>query len=170
MSDCTRKILRKRSWEVRSRPALIAAVQFFLHTLGPFRARALCCAPNPILLPLFSIPKEVYRNLTDLDVRQYLYQILLVLECAGEKRVVHLDLKPDNVLISPLEKRVTVIDWGRGRKVRHSTSALKYALPYVGAKMWAAPEVSLHEAEAAIGREADMWNAGEREDAMKHLD
>jgi casein kinase II subunit alpha len=56
--------------------------------------------------------KELYPNITESDLRIYIYKILQALDYAHSMGIMHRDLKPHNIIIDPKEKNVKVIDWG----------------------------------------------------------
>eukprot|EP01098_Paradermamoeba_levis_P000583 TRINITY_DN1060_c0_g1_i4.p1 TRINITY_DN1060_c0_g1~~TRINITY_DN1060_c0_g1_i4.p1 ORF type:complete len:426 (+),score=80.34 TRINITY_DN1060_c0_g1_i4:56-1333(+) len=58
--------------------------------------------------------KKLYRNLSDLEARYYLREILLILEAAHKEGIMSRDVKPHNFLIRNASREVTSIDWGTG--------------------------------------------------------
>lgn len=50
--------------------------------------------------------------LSDLDIRHYLYQVLLALEYAHSHGIMHRDVKPSNMCIDHKQRKVKLIDWG----------------------------------------------------------
>mmetsp|Transcript_8694 Transcript_8694/g.11459 ORF Transcript_8694/g.11459 Transcript_8694/m.11459 type:complete len:403 (-) Transcript_8694:205-1413(-) len=50
--------------------------------------------------------------LTDFEIRLYLYQLLRVLHKCHSHGIMHRDVKPRNVLISPSRHKLTLIDFG----------------------------------------------------------
>ncbi|OAO13030.1 casein kinase 2, partial [Blastocystis sp. ATCC 50177/Nand II] len=56
--------------------------------------------------------REFYMNLTDYQLRYYFYKILVGLDYAHSKGIMHRDIKPQNILIDYVTKEVYIIDWG----------------------------------------------------------
>lgn len=54
----------------------------------------------------------LFPKLTDLDVRYYIYQILIGLDYCHSKGIMHRDIKPHNIMIDHQTKQVRIIDWG----------------------------------------------------------
>ena len=56
--------------------------------------------------------KEFYFGLTDYELRYYFYKILIGLDYAHSRGIMHRDIKPQNILIDINTKEVFIIDWG----------------------------------------------------------
>ena len=56
--------------------------------------------------------KRLSPELTDTDVRIYLYKILEALEFAHSHGIMHRDVKPLNIVINNDAKELRLIDWG----------------------------------------------------------
>lgn len=62
-----------------------------------------------------SYPLYVCRSrpqVTDLDVRHYMFQLLTALEHTHARGIMHRDVKPANVLIDHSTRQLKLIDWG----------------------------------------------------------
>ena len=56
--------------------------------------------------------KVLYPQLTDLDARYYLYQLLRALHFAHSEGIIHRDVKPQNIMIDHAQRKLRLIDWG----------------------------------------------------------
>lgn len=56
--------------------------------------------------------KVLYPQLTDLEVRYYIYQILKALDFCHSQGIMHRDVKPHNVMIDHDQGELRLIDWG----------------------------------------------------------
>lgn len=56
--------------------------------------------------------KELYPTLSDLDIRYYIFQILLALDYCHSQGIMHRDVKPHNVMIDHENRKLRLIDWG----------------------------------------------------------
>ncbi|KCZ81084.1 CMGC/CK2 protein kinase [Anncaliia algerae PRA339] len=54
----------------------------------------------------------IFENANEEDIIHYSRQILLALEHAHSKGIMHRDIKPQNILIDPETRHLKVIDWG----------------------------------------------------------
>jgi len=97
--------------------------------------------------------RDQYPELKDMDIRYAMYQILLGLDFAHSRGVMHRDIKPLNIAIDPDTFRTTVIDWGladfyipgkeysaKGGTTRYKAPEQLLAYPYLSypLDMWAA--------------------------------
>jgi len=56
--------------------------------------------------------KTFYAQITDYDVRFYMYELLKALDFAHSNGIIHRDVKPQNVMIDHKRKVLRLIDWG----------------------------------------------------------
>lgn len=56
--------------------------------------------------------KNFYAQITDYDVRFYMYELLKALDFAHSNGVIHRDVKPQNVMIDHKKRILRLIDWG----------------------------------------------------------
>lgn len=56
--------------------------------------------------------KDLQASVTDLDVRYYVFQLLVALDFCHSRGIMHRDVKPGNVLIDHAKRQLKLIDWG----------------------------------------------------------
>ncbi|PVV02675.1 hypothetical protein BB560_002868 [Smittium megazygosporum] len=56
--------------------------------------------------------KTLYPTLSDYDIRFYIYKLLIALDYAHSRGIIHRDVKPHNVMIDHSQKKLRLIDWG----------------------------------------------------------
>nr|XP_033803021.1 striated muscle preferentially expressed protein kinase isoform X2 [Geotrypetes seraphini] len=104
--------------------------------------------------------KEILYSLIDRfrysedDVVNYILQILQGIEYLHENHVLHLDIKPDNIIISYMNT-VKIIDFGSAQSFNHS--ARKQLDRRVGTLEYMSPEMVKGD---PIGAAADIWSIG----------
>ncbi|GJP53625.1 hypothetical protein CLOM_g12779 [Closterium sp. NIES-68] len=98
--------------------------------------------------------KLLYPTFTDLDVRYYLYQLLLALDFAHSQGIMHRDVKPHNVMIDHQRRQLRLIDWGLA-EFYHPGMAYNVR---VASRYFKGPEllVDLEEYDYSL----DMWSFG----------
>ena len=70
---------------------------------------------SPCLIFEFLSPvclKEIMSELTDTDIRIYMYQVFVALDYCHSRGIMHRDVKPMNIIINPNTKLLKLIDWG----------------------------------------------------------
>ncbi|KYO33671.1 serine/threonine-protein kinase 17B isoform A [Alligator mississippiensis] len=89
------------------------------------------------------------------DIARLIRQILEGLICLHENNIVHLDLKPQNILLSSLHPLgdVKIVDFGMSRKIE-SASELRHIM---GTIDYLAPEILNYD---PITTATDIWNIG----------
>uniref|UniRef100_A0A673HMZ5 Myosin light chain kinase, smooth muscle n=1 Tax=Sinocyclocheilus rhinocerous TaxID=307959 RepID=A0A673HMZ5_9TELE len=93
-------------------------------------------------------------ELTEREVIKYMLQIIDGVQFIHKQGIVHLDLKPENIMcINKTGSKIKLIDFGLARRLEHSGS-LKVLF---GTPEFVAPEVINYE---AISYPTDMWSIG----------
>nr|XP_034982660.1 striated muscle preferentially expressed protein kinase isoform X3 [Zootoca vivipara] len=88
------------------------------------------------------------------DVVGYVTQILQGLEYLHGRRIIHLDLKPDNIIVSPTNT-LKIIDFGSAQT--YNPLVLRQLGRRVGTLEYMAPEVVKGD---PVGSAADIWGLG----------
>ena len=95
------------------------------------------------------------KRLSSLEIKSFLHQILQGLRCCHENRILHRDLKPQNILVSPKTGVIKIADFGLARG---------YGIPVNGfssevVTLWyRAPDVLLGSTQYTTS--IDMWSVG----------
>jgi len=77
---------------------------------------------------------------------ELILNVCSILERAHSQQIVHLDLKPDNIIVNPDNRSLYVVDWGLAARVDSDREALVVSgqapngLEAVGTPAWMAPE------------------------------
>ncbi|OSD05406.1 kinase-like protein [Trametes coccinea BRFM310] len=56
--------------------------------------------------------KEVYYNLTEMEIKYYLFQLLTALDFVHSRGIIHRDVKPANIMFDRTRRKLRLIDWG----------------------------------------------------------
>lgn len=56
--------------------------------------------------------RVLYPKFTDTDIKYYFTQLLIALNYSHSMGIIHRDVKPQNIMIDPLNKKLRLIDWG----------------------------------------------------------
>ncbi|XP_029294447.1 mitogen-activated protein kinase kinase kinase 14 [Cottoperca gobio] len=86
----------------------------------------------------------------------YHSQILTALEYLGKKKVVHLDIKADNVLLSEDGRDTFLCDFGHAERLDHQGQSLSGSKGLKGTETHMAPEIVKGEPR---GAKADVWSS-----------
>lgn len=98
--------------------------------------------------------RTLYPTFTDIDIRYYMYQLLVALDYAHSHGVMHRDVKPHNVMIDHSNRTLRLIDWGLAEFYHPG-------VPYnvrVASRYYKGPEllVDFQEYDYSL----DMWSVG----------
>ncbi|XP_029941890.1 striated muscle preferentially expressed protein kinase [Salarias fasciatus] len=113
-----------------------------------------------VLVAEYCTGKELLYSLIDRfrysedDVVGYLVQILQGVEYLHNRRVLHLDLKPDNILVTNLNA-IKIVDFGSAQSF--NPLSLKHQDSGLGTLEYMAPEMVKGE---VVGPPADIWSIG----------
>ncbi|RHY31264.1 hypothetical protein DYB32_003801 [Aphanomyces invadans] len=109
-------------------------------------------------------------KLTEESVRDILRQVVSAIAFLHALGMVHCDLKPDNIMITPVEASggghaVTLIDFGSATIPDPTSSTLPIdatvlaQAPPSGTKSYSSPEMCAHE-NRQVAPHVDMWSVG----------
>jgi casein kinase II subunit alpha len=98
--------------------------------------------------------KTVYPQLPPATIRRLMRKLLLTLDATHSRGIMHLDLKPINVLLDVRYEAFDTIDWGLAKLYRPGAS---YSY-HVGTRLWKSPEILLGARDYFYA--ADIWSAG----------
>ncbi|XP_020285438.1 cyclin-dependent kinase-like 4 [Pseudomyrmex gracilis] len=98
--------------------------------------------------------EETERGLDWEKSRKYIFQILRGLDFCHTHKIMHRDVKPENVLVSP-NGVIKLCDFGFAR---HITGPNESCTDYVATRWYRAPELLF--GESRYGRGIDVWAAG----------
>ncbi|XP_029300651.1 striated muscle preferentially expressed protein kinase-like [Cottoperca gobio] len=113
-----------------------------------------------VLVAEYCTGKELLYSLIDRfrysedDVVGYLVQILQGVEYLHNRRVLHLDLKPDNIMVTNLNA-IKIVDFGSAQSF--NPLSLKHQDSGAGTLEYMAPEMVKGE---VVGPPADIWTVG----------
>ena len=125
-----------------------------IHMLENFTFRGHCCITFELLsVNLYElIKKNKFQGFSIQLVRRFAYSILRCLEALYANKIIHCDLKPENVLLKQQGRSgIKVIDFGS------SCFENQRVYTYIQSRFYRAPEVILG---AKYGMPIDMWSLG----------
>ncbi|KAK4873370.1 hypothetical protein RN001_015399 [Aquatica leii] len=56
--------------------------------------------------------KHIYLQLSEFEIRFYLYELLKALDFCHSRGIMHRDVKPHNIMVDQKHKKLRLIDWG----------------------------------------------------------
>eukprot|EP00004_Rigifila_ramosa_P020421 TRINITY_DN529_c1_g2_i1.p1 TRINITY_DN529_c1_g2~~TRINITY_DN529_c1_g2_i1.p1 ORF type:complete len:668 (-),score=138.71 TRINITY_DN529_c1_g2_i1:52-2055(-) len=115
----------------------------------------LCLALEPMEMNLRDLLRKYGRNvgLNLRAIQVYAKQLFLALRVLNKARIIHADIKPDNILVSPQHTQIRLCDFGSAMFVDEKEELV----PYLGSRFYRAPEVIVGGAYS-VGY--DMWSVG----------
>ncbi|KAL6715545.1 serine/threonine protein kinase, CMGC, dual-specificity [Lecanora helva] len=141
-------ILQKlREWDPENKHSMVTFVQSFY-----FRGH-LCISTELLGMNLYEFIKcHDFRGFSLKLIRRFAKQLLSSLILLKSKRVIHCDLKPENVLLAhPTRSEIKVIDFGS------SCHENEKVYTYIQSRFYRSPEVILG---MTYGMPIDMWSLG----------
>lgn len=98
--------------------------------------------------------KTLYPTLSDMDIRFYMRELLVALDFSHSQGIMHRDVKPHNVMIDPVQRKLRLIDWGLAEFYH---AGREYNVR-VASRYYKGPEllVDLQTYDYAL----DMWSLG----------
>lgn len=104
-------------------------------------------------IDLFDKIGEYKNGIPEAVLKPIFYQVIEGISYAHEHNVVHLDVKPENILLSE-DCEAKIIDWGFGRQIEPNEKINQY----VGSFQYCCPEIL--RGLPYDGKKADCWSLG----------
>jgi len=86
-------------------------------------------------------------------VKMWAYELLQAISFCHSRGVVHVDIKPANIMLDPSTKRIVLIDYG------HSTTTQEVSFACPSTPAYEAPELLMEDA-SSYTEKMDIWSAG----------
>ncbi|KAK8805857.1 hypothetical protein WA158_002513 [Blastocystis sp. Blastoise] len=99
-------------------------------------------------------------RISDIECRNLFYTLLRGLEILHEHHILHLDIKPENIIVNSSEDHLfcTIIDFDKSILFDEDIKLDNFnVIDYIGTVGYAAPEILKCE---SINYSADIWSAG----------
>lgn len=88
------------------------------------------------------------------SVKTYAKQLMIALKHIASLRIVHADIKPDNILVSEDHRTLKICDFGSAFR---ETAPDNDPTPYIQSRFYRAPEITLG---LEYNRQIDIWSIG----------
>ncbi|KAI0075318.1 kinase-like protein [Panus rudis PR-1116 ss-1] len=98
--------------------------------------------------------KEFYPTLTELEIKQYTFQLLSALDFVHSRGIMHRDVKPANVMYDRERRQLRLIDWGLAEFYHPNT---EYHIR-VGSRYYKGPELLV--GYKLYDYSLDIWSVG----------
>ncbi|GBC09926.1 hypothetical protein RclHR1_09200011 [Rhizophagus clarus] len=147
MMEVTILELLNQTWDNQDQHHILRLLDTFIHR------RHLCLVFELLSVNLYELIKQnQFRGLSTNLVRVFTAQLLDSLTVLNEARIIHCDLKPENVLLKNLESpTIKVIDFGSACHERQTVYT------YIQSRFYRSPEVLLG---LPYSSSIDMWSLG----------
>ncbi|CAG8781519.1 22794_t:CDS:2, partial [Gigaspora margarita] len=147
MMEVTILELLNQTWDSQDQHHILRLLDTFIHR------RHLCLVFELLSVNLYELIKQnQFRGLSTNLVRVFTSQLLDALTVLNEARIIHCDLKPENVLLKNLESpTIKVIDFGSACHERQTVYT------YIQSRFYRSPEVLLGLPYSSA---IDMWSLG----------
>lgn len=97
----------------------------------------------------------LHKNMDNLRVKMYLFQLMRALNFVHLHGMVHCDVKPQNLLVDGKSHTLKLCDFGTARRLVFGDEGLR---PYVCSRYYRAPELTL--GSTVYTTSVDIWSAG----------
>ncbi|KZT00575.1 kinase-like protein [Laetiporus sulphureus 93-53] len=98
--------------------------------------------------------KELYRSLSEVEIKHYLFQLLKALDFVHARGIMHRDVKPGNIMYNCQSAKLRLIDWGLADFYHPGTDYQ----PRVGSRYYKGPELLV--GYRLYDYSLDMWCVG----------